>query len=112
MGPTESSPPDIAVMDSLPADWESELEATTCTRTIPTRPTLPSTPSPTTRTTTHGPSRTTSACSGSPTAPTSAPPSSTPSASHPQDRNTLPEPCAQSPDGEPPLREEAWPAHS
>merc|ERR1739845_92494 len=50
--PTESSPPDIAVMDSLPADWESELEATTCTRTIPTRPTSPSTPSPTTRTTT------------------------------------------------------------
>merc|ERR1712098_709410 len=44
--PTESSPPDIAVMDSLPADWESELEATTCTRTIPTRPTSPSTPSP------------------------------------------------------------------
>merc|ERR1719347_1837855 len=52
------------------ADWESELEATTCTKTIPTRPTSPSTPSPTTRTTTPGPSRTTSACSGSPTAPT------------------------------------------
>merc|ERR1711926_44372 len=67
---TESSLPDIAVMDNLPADWESELEATTYTKTIPTRPTSPSTPSPTTRTTTPGLSRTTSACSGSPTAPT------------------------------------------
>merc|ERR1712029_4886 len=101
-----------AVMDNLPADLESELEATTSTRTIPTRPTLLSTPSPTTRTTTPGPSKTTSACSGSPTAPTSAPPSSIPSASHPQDRNTLLEPCAQFPDGEPPPREEAWPVHS
>merc|ERR1712111_44607 len=61
--PTGSSLPDTAVMVSPPADWESGLAATTCTRRILTRLTSLWPRSSTTRSTTHGPSPTTSACS-------------------------------------------------
>merc|ERR1712126_127072 len=105
--PTESSQLDIAVTDNLLADLESELEATTSLRMIPTRLTLLFPLSTTTRTMTPGPLRMTSACLTLRIVLTSAPATLAPSTSPVMDRNTLMDTSALFLDGEPHLREAA-----
>merc|ERR1712126_456975 len=86
--PTESSQLDIAVTDNLLADLESELEATTSMRMIPTRLTLLFPLSTTTRTMTPGPLRMTSVCLTLRIVLTSAPATLAPSTS-PMDTSAL-----------------------
>merc|ERR1712133_55125 len=74
--------------DNLPADLESELEATTSMRMIPTRLTLLFPLSTTTRTMTPGPLRMTSVCLTLRIVLTSVPATLAPSTSPAMDRNT------------------------
>merc|ERR1712126_470464 len=105
--PTESSQLDIAVTGNLLADLESELEATTSMRMIPTRLTLLFPLSTTTRTMTPGPLRMTSVCLTLRIVLTSAP-----ATSPVMDRNTPMDTSALFLDGEPHLREAALLASS